>query len=298
MSAIKRPCLNQLSCSHRNTDYDVLFVSDIHEIAYEFRRCNRCGLIYHHPEPEEAELKERYTNYGKYSDSNYMSKQMKEAKRRNQAKARQLYRYLKIEKPKLLEVGCSSGILLNHFMDFRYDCFGVEVDPASSSVARKHLGNDRVFTGFLGDSPFLDESFDLVICKQTIEHVPNPFELLLQMNRALKMNRILYLDTPNFGGPSFRLLKDKWKNVLPGDHISMFTPETLEHFIEEAGFDLLKRRSGSFSYNCRRNADGGYRVYDNSPMKMVFQVVGFVLGIFKFGDGISAIARKQKEAEG
>jgi len=298
MLATKRPCLNQSSCAYKDTDYEVLFVSDIHERAYEFRRCNRCGLIYHYPESEEAELKERYTNYGKYSDSNYMSEQMKEAKKRNQAKARQLHRYLDIEKPKLLEVGCSSGVLLIHLMDFGYDCFGVEVDPFSSSVAKEYLGKDRVHTGFLGDSPFLDESFDLVICRQTIEHVPNPFELLLQMNRALKVNGVLYLDTPNFGGPSFRLLKDKWKNVLPGDHVSMFTPEVLEHFIEEAGFNVLKRRSGSFSYNCRRNAEGGYRVYDNGLMRMVFRIMGFALGTFNFGDGISAVARKEKEPEG
>jgi SAM-dependent methyltransferase len=182
--------------------------------------------------------------------------------------------------------------MLKHLSDYGWDCFGVEVDPASSTLAKTLVGEERVFTGFLSKSPFLDGRFDLVLCVQTIEHVPDPFDLLLQMNSALRKGGILYIETPNFGGPSFRLLKDRWKNTLPEDHISMFTASTLKHFLRSAGFDIVSTKVGGCSYNARRDADGEYEQYKSKTSRLLMVLAGYGLRVLNQGDNAAFVCAK------
>ena len=292
-----QPCMNQTECRYKESDYEVLFSSDMHNLRYEFRLCRRCGLIYHHPSPDPSELERRYASYGSYADPAYVRKQLETARVLNMRRAKELSAYLEEGGRKLLEVGCSNGIMLKHLEEYGFDCYGVEIDPASSGVAKGLIGKERIFTGTLGNSPWLDESFDAVICRQTIEHVPNPFETMLHMNMALRDGGILYIETPNFGGPSARLLRDRWKNILPGDHISMFTPSILIDFLTEAGFIVLKRRIGGFAYNMRRDSKGGFERYRNPAVKTFLRMVGVVLRVVNLGDGISVVSRKTRRMD-
>jgi len=286
-----RPCLNQLLCSYKE-NYKLLFKGDLYKQPYEYRRCNRCNLVFHDPNTDETKIREHYSGYGSYSTLEGVARQFHSNRRRNLRLGKRLLKYMEVDKPRVLEIGCSNGVLLRHFKELGFDTYGVELDSEAANIAIEHIGKKKIFSGVFGDSPFLDIGFDLIICKQTIEHVPNPFELLLQIKSALKTGGILYLDTPNFGGLSARLLKDRWKNFLPGDHISMFTPNSLLHFIREAGFDLLKKRVGGFAFNQRRNTEGGYLAYNNNFMKISFRLFGLASRYFRIGDGISIIAKR------
>ena len=69
----QKPCPVQTDCSTKLEEYELLFTSSMHGPAHEFRRCNRCRLIYHYPEPSATELQHHYINYGKYSEPDYFS---------------------------------------------------------------------------------------------------------------------------------------------------------------------------------------------------------------------------------
>lgn len=45
--------------------------------------------------------------------------------------------------------------------------------------------------------PLRDHSFDLVICTQVLQYVPNPGALLLEVHRVLKPNGFLFLSAPS-----------------------------------------------------------------------------------------------------
>lgn len=44
--------------------------------------------------------------------------------------------------------------------------------------------------------PLLDNSVDLVVCQEMLEHVPEPLDVLLEIHRVLRKNGILYLQVP------------------------------------------------------------------------------------------------------
>jgi SAM-dependent methyltransferase len=49
--------------------------------------------------------------------------------------------------------------------------------------------------------PFPDDCFDLVICTNLIEHVPNPADLLREIWRVLKPSGVVYLSYPPYYSP-------------------------------------------------------------------------------------------------
>ena len=288
-------CQNQIYCIDKLENYKLLFESNMHGKKIEFRECKKCGLIYHYPTTTEIELREHYTNYGVYSSQEYFEKELINRRMGYLRKGKKLLKYFKDNKtPKLLEVGCANGIEIYYMQQLGFDCYGQEIDSHSSALAQKLVGENRVYTGFLENSAYMDESFDIVICSQVIEHVPNPDVIIKSINKCLKKGGILAIDTPNFGGPSFKLLKDKWKNTMPGDHISMFTPRTLSSLLAINNFIIIEKRVAGLSLGQRRNPERTYEIYNNFFWYLFFAVLGRFFELFRIGDGLAYICKKQR----
>jgi SAM-dependent methyltransferase len=73
---------------------------------------------------------------------------------------------------------------------------GVDVDEETVAHARRQYGLDaRV--GDVGELPFADGEFDLVVSFETIEHVPDPEQVLSEFARVLGDDGLLLVSTPN-----------------------------------------------------------------------------------------------------
>ena len=73
---------------------------------------------------------------------------------------------------------------------------GVDIDPASCAHARAKYGVDaRVADA--ARLPLADDSFDLVVSFETIEHVPEPRRMVEECYRVLRPGGQLMISTPN-----------------------------------------------------------------------------------------------------
>ncbi|MDD5751504.1 MAG: methyltransferase domain-containing protein, partial [Candidatus Peribacteraceae bacterium] len=79
------------------------------------------------------------------------------------------------------------------------------------------------------------EEFDVVVCFETIEHVPQYREALAHLFRALKPGGVLLLSTPNrvMTSPSASRITDPIPNPY---HSQEFLPSEMQGFLVEAGF--------------------------------------------------------------
>ena len=79
-----------------------------------------------------------------------------------------------------LDVGCGDRPYEYLFKDGKYT--GIDVEDSGRPINMKkpdHFYNGTHF-------PFQDEEFDMVICTQVLEHVPDPLLLLMEMTRVCK----------------------------------------------------------------------------------------------------------------
>ena len=71
--------------------------------------------------------------------------------------------------------------------------------------------------------PIASQSADLVICAETIEHLPNPLFLFQEIARILKINGKLILTTPNTSSLRSRFAQF----MMESEHYSMPAPNEL-----------------------------------------------------------------------
>ncbi len=87
---------------------------------------------------------------------------------------------------RVLDLGCGSGTSLDFFRARDPNVEWVGLDLPDSPEVRTRTRTDARFESFDGVTiPFDEESFDLVYCKQVLEHVRQPAPLLAEVNRVL-----------------------------------------------------------------------------------------------------------------
>lgn len=137
---------------------------------------------------------------------------------------------------KVLEIGCAAGNLLNVLRQRGWDVYGIEPTPHYAEFARKTYGLN-VLRGFFEDADFPESFFDFVVLAQTLEHMPDPTRLLIDIGRVLKQDGFLHIDVPNIMSPSkFRL-----SNYFVSPHLFNFSPITLNLLLLKTGFRTIAK---------------------------------------------------------
>ena len=96
----------------------------------------------------------------------------------------------------LLDCGCGTGpmleILCEKFPGRHYT--GLDLTPEMIKKAKeKQLPNTEFLVGDCEALPFVDESFDVIICTNSFHHYPNPQAFLDEAYRVLRKNGRLIL---------------------------------------------------------------------------------------------------------
>lgn len=192
-----------------------------------------------------------------------------------------------IKSGKVLEVGSSTGVMLNLFKGRGWDTLGIE--PSGSAKEAKKKGLKILNTKF-EEADLPDEYFDLVVLNHTLEHMDKPDEVLIKICRILKPGGYVYVDVPNFGSLASKLLGKKWPYLLPEEHKSQFTRKSLAILLERADFKIVhwESRSGVFEY-----ANPLLELHRKRFMiDLALLPYSFIATFFNVGDSMSFIAQK------
>jgi SAM-dependent methyltransferase len=169
----------------------------------------------------------------------------------------------------VLDLGCGDGRLTKEIKGARV--VGADVSELALSRARGRLP-DVEFVRLVPDEPlpFLDGSFDLVVCVETIEHVRDVQLFLSEARRVLRPGGTLGLTTPAHGRlTALRALWSGFEEVFDplSPHLRFFTARSLERVLDALGFEVpaLKREEGSFLVSARVQGVRSPRVTPGRP---------------------------------
>ncbi|KLI37564.1 methyltransferase, partial [Brachyspira hyodysenteriae] len=90
-------------------------------------------------------------------------------------------------KGNILDIGCSTDILLEEAKKLGFEPYGLEISEYASNIAKKRIGEDRIYNGTL-DTYQLDKKFDVITMIDVIEHFRNPIEILKIAKEILNFN--------------------------------------------------------------------------------------------------------------
>ena len=150
--------------------------------------------------------------------------------------------YNKFTKQKLfLDIGCSTGLLLNYVREKGWETLGVEICKQSVDYAKSNFGLN-VIDKPLEECYFEDNYFQIIHFAHLIEHVPNPNAFLKEVYRILQPGGYIIVTTPNTDGLFAKIYRDKWRLAIP-DHLFLFSKKNLKLLLEQTGFKLLNHFS-------------------------------------------------------
>jgi SAM-dependent methyltransferase len=136
----------------------------------------------------------------------------------------------------LLEVGCSSGAVLEAAAEAGWQTAGVDPSTVSSRGADtdRRLGIQRKS---LFDADLEPESFDLVFAASVLEHLADPARHLKQIHDLLKPGgQLLLAALPNVQSFTIRLGVDRYVGNHPPGHVQFFSRSTARRLLERNGF--------------------------------------------------------------
>jgi len=132
----------------------------------------------------------------------------------------------------ILEVGCSGGPLLAELKDAGYtNLRGLDVSPTAIDRA-KSRGLDNLFVMDATKPDFPDNTFDLLIASDILEHLQQPQPALAQWCRILKPGGLAIILVP-----AFMFLWTEHDEV--NRHFHRYTRPDLVAAVRQQGFDIV-----------------------------------------------------------
>jgi 2-polyprenyl-3-methyl-5-hydroxy-6-metoxy-1,4-benzoquinol methylase len=208
-------------------------------------QCTQCSLVFLPPVPTAGQLPD---------EGDWWSSKRKHFRRRRWFKLRwrklrhsavgdPRYRLVRatrrlVKSGRLLDVGCGYGRLMAEARRF-YQCTGIEPSPSAARAAREDGFN--IFEGTFEEVQIPASSFDIVTMDAVIEHVASPTQVLAKVNSVLRMNGVVVLTTPKFGGPAYRMHRHAWNGFRHGYHTFLFSGTTLAKYLQKTGFEVVRR---------------------------------------------------------
>ena len=105
--------------------------------------------------------------------------------------------HLNLDRPvEILDLGCGDGRSLPIWQIVGNAC-GLDLSEKAMSVAKKMFPELKFISGNALSTPFEDQSFDIVISQEVIEHIEAQSQYVEECNRLLRNGGYLILTTPN-----------------------------------------------------------------------------------------------------
>ncbi len=216
--------------------------------------CDSCELLYLNPRYAADELaavypEEQYTSRVGYLSGSVLFKRSGEIPQvalrgdvidspRNMERLAGIKRHK--QSGRVLDIGCNNGSFLALLDKEGWEAYGVDFSQTAIDNARKVFAQERAFCGELTEAGYADGFFDVVTMYNTIEHLPNPGEILREIKRISKPSALLVIQTIDFDSANARLFPRSL--IFPAQHLYYFSSKDLRGFLGKLGFSFAGAR--------------------------------------------------------
>lgn len=152
------------------------------------------------------------------------------------------------ENSSVLDVGCSSGYIDKKLKDKNCSIVGIEVDRDSAKQAEAYC--EKVIVAdveAIKDLPYPENSFDVIIFSDILEHLRRPDLVLVNFKRYLKSEGFVIASIPNIARLEYRIRHllgnfdyEPHGGIISRTHLRFFTLKTAKMLFSEAGYGIVK----------------------------------------------------------
>lgn len=263
--------------------------------------CNKCGFIFSKAKPSDEELKLYYSNYPRAEGLSEITKKRYSDLLDEFEKFRSCNR--------ILDIGCGNSLFLLEAKARGWDVYGTEY--VSNAVEKCKARGIKMHLGELNSNAFEKGFFDVITSFEVIEHINNPLQEVEFINNFLRDKGLFYFTTPNFNSISRPISGSNWNIVQYPEHLSYYTPATINKLMVKKAFKKLKlittgisvtrinESKGNLGHNPDNkeyNSDENLRrkIEKSWYLKILKEIINITLTILGIGDSIKGYYIKKQ----
>jgi len=169
---------------------------------------------------------------------------------------------------RVLDIGCGYGHIGIFLAQHDFDVTGVDFPDTAHSPEMKFVPAD-LDRGLL---PALDGSFDYIICADVLEHLRDPFCMLVECRKVLAPGGVLIASLPNSGHAYFRyqILRGRFpqedRGLFDRTHLRFYTWDGWVELLARAGFAIQTLRCSGTPFS---------EAYPHLPLVHVLEWLSF-----------------------
>jgi len=180
---------------------------------------------------------------------------------------------------KVLDIGCFTGYGETRIFSQAKEIIAIDSDKTALEFARlnRHIPNVKFKEADAGQLPFPNESFDVIIAFQLIEHIPaaEVSNFLSGVKRVLKKKGVLFIATPN---RKFRLMP--FQKPFNPEHYQEFTLKGLQKILKNIFRNVqikgIKANNFIEEIESKRVQKSFYRAYIRNPLSSSFNKTFYI----------------------
>ena len=267
---------------------------------FTLKKCDDCHHKFLSSFPTEEYLNELYKNDSKYVfghelDEEYFKKKFKQEgfEKVKSFDKHWILNFIKTDQVgNYLEIGPGLCRLYKTFYKLKWHCEGLDLQPFIKAPGLKNNLNE-----------INNNSKDVAVALDVLEHVVDPTKLLEEINIKLKINGKLFLSFPTSDSFKSKILNNRWGMVVPLAHLNFFSEKSIKIALHKANFKTIYVKNYSLG-EPKRLAKNFLKL----PLKLLKDIIfldfkNFFLKISEFiisfldifyGDQMMVVAKKIK----
>ncbi|MBT5470902.1 MAG: methyltransferase domain-containing protein [Nitrospina sp.] len=182
---------------------------------------------------------------------------------------------------RILDAGCGDGINLlglNNMIraqNWNALLYGTDYNPLRLERASMFSFVEEIKQSPLDNLPYEDNWFDVVLCNQVLEHIPEDKKVLLEFKRVIRPGGLLILGVPNEGCALawFRNHMIQRSILKLTDHVNFYTQKSVSRILTDSDFEILKiEKAGIFLPHLTLN----YLISITKPGRKLLNILGML----------------------
>jgi len=236
----------KVTCPACNADE---YGKEFDKFGFNFDRCKKCNTLFVNPRASLEILNDYYntsTYYKFWAEKIFPAS---EKARREKIFAPRVDRIIElcglnnIAMNCLIEVGAGFGTFCQELKSRNLfkRIIAIESVPDLADKCKEH-GLEEVIESGIENISLEEESADVIVSFEVIEHLFSPYDFLIKCQKLLKPGGLLVLTCPNVSGFDLTILREK-THTFDGEHINYFNPYSLGLLLKRCGFDVIETKT-------------------------------------------------------
>ena len=211
---------------------------------FSLKKCLYCRHRFLSKFPSEKYLEELYKNNSKYVFGHELNEVIEKDKFKNKGfeavlsfNNHWIFNFIDINKAgEYFEIGPGLCRLYKTFYEKNWYCEGLDLQPFIKAP------------GIIDNlEKIKDNSKDVAVALDVIEHTVNPNKFLKIINSKLKINGKIFLTFPNSDSLKSKILNNRWNMVVPVAHLNFFSKKSIKISLEESNFEIIYLKNYSLA---------------------------------------------------